>query len=398
MKRLSPTLACRTRREIAVRGRPFFTILGSAVLLFLVNARPAAAGTLTLISPPGAISSVVIDFDGRTVGGYYSATSADLGFGARGYIYDVATATYLTFDLPGGAGFNAVSGTTVVGTYPTGPFSSDGYLYDAATSRYTPLQVPGATSTYAADISGNYVAGDYWLGDYHNHPSIGFLYDGSTYTTLIPPGEPGFDVRRVDGNTVLGQNILAADKTYGILYDIPTSTYTPFAPPGAVFVDPEVLHDGLVAGTYSDFYNGSYHGHDFLYDIATASFPSINVPGPIRDADGNNLVGNYDYDGRGHPVGYLYSVADGTYISFGVAGATSTNFDFVSGDTVAGVYTENVAGTEFFHAFVVESPTNTPPVPEPSTLFLAATASALLAGYAVRHIMRSRAEGKAKHF
>lgn len=374
------------QRDIAV-CRSSLTIAGSALILLFANSHPAVAGKLTLIGPPGALSSMVDGFDGRTVGGMYW-TAVNPWSPARGYVYDVVGATYLTFDLPHGGPFNAVSGTTVVGNYATGFYSTEGYLYDAATSRYIPVQAPGATSTYAADISGNYVVGDYWLGDYHDHPSFAYVYDGNTYTTLLPPGGTASTALRVDGNIVLGNYRASDTETYGFVYDLSTSTYTSFAPPGGTHVLPTVLGDSLVAGDYL-YFDGRYHQGEFLYDIATSSYLSFDAPGPIADADGGNLVGTYGF--HGHGVGYLYNIADGTYISFAVGGATDTNFIFLSGDKVAGIYDYNVDGNDLSQAFLVDSPANTPFVPEPSTLSLAVVASALLSGSAVRHI---RALGK----
>jgi hypothetical protein len=72
-------------------------------------------------------------------------------------------------------------------------------------------------NTAALGISGNNVVGNY------ADPSGGqivhaFLYDGSTSTTIDPPGATQADARGVTGNNVVGQYNDASGRSHGFLF------------------------------------------------------------------------------------------------------------------------------------------------------------------------------------
>jgi hypothetical protein len=96
-----------------------------------------------------------------------------------------------------------------------GSFSAGAVLLITATMNaqaqynYSTLSVPGASVTYASGISGNNIVGSYGNGS----ADLGFLYNGSTYTTLSLPGAPD----GIDGNNIVGSYSNGSGDTYGFL-------------------------------------------------------------------------------------------------------------------------------------------------------------------------------------
>src|SRR5207302_1199237 len=131
----------------------------------------------------------------------------------------------------------AISGDSVVGTYIDGAGLYHGFLYQGTT--LTTLDVPGGYHTTVTDISGNDIVGFYDAkGSTHR-----FLYDGSTYNTNIdPPGSATYydawqvGTTAIDGSSIVGEWIEnVAGSSYqtvrhGFFYD--GSTYTTVDYPG----------------------------------------------------------------------------------------------------------------------------------------------------------------------
>src|SRR5579871_6571692 len=71
-------------------------------------------------------------------------------------------ADYLNFDVPGGSftQVTGISGNNVVGTYNDGSSLTHGFLYNGST--FTTLSVPGAINTIVNGVSGNAVVGNYY--------------------------------------------------------------------------------------------------------------------------------------------------------------------------------------------------------------------------------------------
>ena len=76
-----------------------------------------------------------------------------------------------------------ISGNNIVGTYVDSSGNNNGFLYNGST--YTTLNDPlGVYGTFVDGIDGNNIVGSYTDSTGNNN---GFLYNGSTYTTLNDP-------------------------------------------------------------------------------------------------------------------------------------------------------------------------------------------------------------------
>src|SRR5579872_3794721 len=92
--------------------------------------------------------------------------------------------TFTSLDAPGSTGTDVygISGGNIVGQYNAGS-SSYGFLYNGTT--WTTLNDPSATNWTAANgISGGNIVGQYSDGSRYAH---GYTYNGTTFTTLDDP-------------------------------------------------------------------------------------------------------------------------------------------------------------------------------------------------------------------
>ena len=110
-----------------------------------------------------------------------------------------------------GAGANGTVATSISETAVAGYHTVAGYYYDASNksrgflyngTTYTTLDGPSATQTYIWGIDGTNVVGMYTDGT-GNH---GFIYNGSVFTTVDnPAGDPGSTVvTGISGDTLVG--------------------------------------------------------------------------------------------------------------------------------------------------------------------------------------------------
>jgi hypothetical protein len=76
--------------------------------------------------------------------------------------------------------------------------------------------MPDATYTEVKGISGDYIVGNYMKPANVSH---GFLYDGSTWTTLDMPWSNGLIVG-ITGNTIVGSYLLG-ENLHGAVYVVP---------------------------------------------------------------------------------------------------------------------------------------------------------------------------------
>ena len=74
-----------------------------------------------------------------------------------------------------------------------------GFLYDGST--YTTINPPGSNSSTACAVSGNSVVG--WYTDASGH-EYGFLSAGLGYATIAPPGSIQSECLGISGNNVVG--------------------------------------------------------------------------------------------------------------------------------------------------------------------------------------------------
>jgi len=86
----------------------------------------------------------------------------------------------------------------------------------SARANWTTLDFPGATSTSIHGIDGDNIVGYYYDGS----KGHGFLYDGSTWTTLDYPGAGSSTTSAwgVDGSNIVGY-YFNSTSTHGFIYD-----------------------------------------------------------------------------------------------------------------------------------------------------------------------------------
>ena len=123
---------------------------------------------------------------------------------------------------------------------------------------------PYAVETYAYGISGNNVVG--LFSSSYNNDANGFIYNGSTYTTLNDPlGERGTELFAISGNNIVGAYWDAFYHLYNFIYN--GSTYTTLNDPSAVGnTYPQGISGNNVVGSYQDL---AGHNHGFLYNGST---------------------------------------------------------------------------------------------------------------------------------
>jgi hypothetical protein len=84
---------------------------------------------------------------------------------------------------------------------------------------YQTLDVPSAVSfTYASGIDGNNIVGSYKGSTVAMY---GFLYDGSTYTTIDYPLAISTWIYGIDGNNIVGSYKDSANVYHGFIASIP---------------------------------------------------------------------------------------------------------------------------------------------------------------------------------
>jgi hypothetical protein len=184
------------------------------------------------------------------------------------------------------------------------------------------IEPPGAYYTNPSDISGSNVVGHYSDGTQY----LGFLYDGTSYTTLTLPGATLFQARGISGSNIVGRYRDATGITHGFLYD--GTSYTTLNYPDATNTWADGISGDSIVGGY---YDGTGIMHGFLYDgttYTTLNFHATQTE--ARDIDGSNIVGQSQGDG------FLY---DGTnYTALNYPGSTDMYVHGISGSNIVGQY------------------------------------------------------------
>ena len=242
-----------------------------------------------------------------------------LGLALLGAAATTQAQTYTTLDDPlgtGGTTAYGISGNNIVGWYANSSGWQLGFLYNGST--YTtltdPLSVqstmhgPVPNGNYAYGISGNNTVGLYYWNAPVNGVNgySGFLYNGSTYTTLSDPLSVSTSAQGIDGNNIVGYYNDSSFNNYGFLYN--GSTYTTLADPLGVYgTVAQGISGNNIVGTYFDS-TGMAHG--FLYNGST--YTTVDDPLGVKGTevlgvDGNNVVGTY-FDSSDVPHGFETSV------------------------------------------------------------------------------------------
>ena len=277
--------------------------------------------------------------------------------------------TYTTLDHPLATNSTiatGISGNNVVGFYQDYDATSNpdhwlhGFLYDG--SSYTTLNAPLAalgTGTIAWGISGSNIVG--WYEGHNsagNSGEYGFIYNGSTYSTLQHPlGVRGTRAFGISGSNIVGNYYDSSFTGHGFLYN--GSSYTTIDDPlgvGGTF--PYGISGNDIVGFY---YDSSGHQHGFLYD--GSSYTTLDFPGAIDTTAagifGNNIIGHYsEFNGdRGH--NYLFNGSTYTILEdpFGMQPSNTFGID---GNNIVGFYNDS---SSIQHGFLAQ-------VPEPSSILL----------------------------
>jgi hypothetical protein len=206
------------------------------------------SGFTTLDDPLG-YATVATGISGNTIVGAYFTNPDDVE--PSGFIYNGSSFTTLDDPLGvNGTEPNAIYGNTIVGVYFDSNSVSHGFVYNGST--FTTLDNPGTSSDFASGIYGNTIVG------YSVSPQESWTYTSSTFTTLT--GLPsGFYPNGIYGSTIVGD--IGGSSQSGFVYN--GSTYSVVNPPGAVFgnglgVDIYGVYNGTLIGQY---YNGDgYEG------------------------------------------------------------------------------------------------------------------------------------------
>lgn len=247
-------------------------------------------------------------------------------------------------------------GSSTSGTAPTDfPVA---FVYDGAT--FTTIMPAGAVSSSALGISdGGVVVGSYFssytddgAGNIVPGPSLGFIYSGGTYTTFTVAGAENTYLRGISPNgRYLSGYYSTATSAPGFVYDTVTSTFTVVSTPASLITIPQGINgSGILVG--SDVISGPPTTRPgFTWDIATGTRTDYVLAGAVRTAfrsidDAGTLAGWF-IDAGGATHGFVGTVASFEQVDF--PGADST---FVEGSNNAGVLVGNYFVGDTSHAFV----------------------------------------------
>ena len=231
---------------------------------------------------------------------------------AESFVYDIHSDSFSSFQIPGVnallTGINDAG--RVIGDYSSSPGGFyNGFLYDGTT--FTSIQYPGA---YDTTVNGINNAGQIVGQQASPLPpgGLAFLKDGNSFTSFNYPGamftygnginDRGQIVGAYRVETVVGPNSVQ-DFDHGLL--INGNTLTSFDVPGARNTSGAGINNaGMIVGSY---YDGTTHG--FLMNGNT--FTSIDVPGATFTAaralnDLSQILGSYD-DSNHKAHGFLYA-------------------------------------------------------------------------------------------
>ena len=144
-----------------------------------------------------------------------------------------------------------------------------GFLYNGST--YTTLDYPGSSQTFARGISGGNIVGSFD----DSAGAHGFLYNGTSYTSLDDPlGTQGTFAYGISGGNIVGYFNDSAGTFHGFLYN--GSTYTTLDDPlGTQGTEAYGISGNNIVGGYTD---ASGVGHGFLAAVpepATFMFAAL---------------------------------------------------------------------------------------------------------------------------
>jgi Putative Ig domain len=249
-----------------------------------------------------------------------------------------ATGAFASLDDPSATAGSTIgagaSGNNVVGYYNDAA-GTHGFLYNGTT--YSTLDNPsakGGASTFALGVSGSSVVGYFSDSSGRIH---GFLYNGSSYTQLDVPaaGSGNTFATGISGSNVVGY-YTNAGATHGFLYN--GTTYTTLDDPAASAGTTTVM--GISGSNIVGSFNDANGTHGFLYNgstYTTLDDPSANLGSTFATGiSGVNIVGYYN-DGIG-THGFLYNGSVYSTLDDPSASPGNTYAYGVSGSNISGTY------------------------------------------------------------
>ncbi len=363
--------------------------------------------TYTTIDPPGSVSARAISVDGNNVLGDYRDSNGT----QHGYIYNLSSLAFTTFDPPGTFLFEDwghIYGNYVIGNYKDSDGTSCGYLYNISNGTYTTLDPPFGSYINAIGISGNSVIGTYSF-TYQAaslHDMHGYFYniDTGIYSKFGPITIRGNNLLfnsvplAISGNNVMGlcKNLdMETQHAWQWHFYLTNGTMDKGSVHTFVGSDIGKLGDKLCTfslfdwpeqtdniknlfGISGDTMVGGYankSGNDtwFTYNISSNTYTTISLVQyypKIKGVSDNMIVGIYNHVPFYKPAtvdnllndinstdGYVYNITNGRYATLHVPGSKVTSIFGISGNKVVGVYatvsfTSDNDAHPLFHSFI----------------------------------------------
>ena len=262
--------------------------------------------------------------------------------------------TYTTVDVPGSQETRGVydinNAGQMVGAYYDTSGIDHGFLDSNGT--FTTLDYPSAFLTEAHGINDSgQIVGQYCGTDGRCH---GFYYDGTNYTTIEPANATYSALEKInDSQQITGFYEDAAGLIYGFVYDLSTNSYTRLHVPGSVggSVAYGINNLGLVAGTYADIGNPTYHGYLYgggHYQDLTYLTASETNPEDLNDS--GEVVGLLQFTKSGVSVYHGFLFNSGAFSKFLFPGADYTvAYGVNNAGAVVGAY---ASGSTLSHGFL----------------------------------------------
>jgi hypothetical protein len=263
--------------------------------------------TFTTLSIPGYAT----DLRPQAVSGNDVVGYAYIGGGTEGFLYNTATGSYTILDPLSNRDSLAtgVSGNLIVGTSSNNNGGFYDYSYNIITGQYTnvlPSAPPGDSISSAGtpSISGTKIVGSVEITPPGSPTSYMPYISQGGISTILPLS--GYIPTAVSGNNIVGFSGLTTGKEFGFLLN--GSTLTSLIPPGAIYSNAAGVSGNTVVGTFE---TNAISSQSFIYSISSETYSILSAPDGtpvnVTGVSGNNIVG-YDYDvpGVGY-YGFIYS-------------------------------------------------------------------------------------------
>lgn len=266
------------------------------------------------------------------------------------------TYTFSPLDHPSGVNGTAAQGifsNKVVGVYYDSNVVSHGFVYDG--TNYQTIDPPGSQLTNLRGIYGNRLVG-YFANALGTH---GFMFDGTNYTTLDDPhataGTHGTYAYGINSNNKIAGYYVSNNIPHGFTFD-GTNYVTLDYPTGTFGTYVQGIYGTNIVGLGYDIALGS--GHSFLYN--GSSFTTLSNSVGAVDAFGisaNGTIVGYSYDGT-TDHGFVYSGTNYATIDYPLS--TLTAIYGIDGNNIVGLYYDNLSHAHgFMGRAVIARPTLT---------------------------------------